>query len=245
MRSNADLTAEFDAVDATDGLWPEADFNVAPTKPVRAVVNRAVRREDGSREERPTRQLRVMSWGLIPSWARDRKTQGRMFNARAESVATSNAFKTAYARRRCLVPADGWYEWQQLDGPHGVTKQPRYMVPLDGHCLAFAGLYEFWHDPAGGRDAPTVTSCTILTTDSAGVLAEIHDRMPLVLARDSWARWLDPTVADPADLLTSWDEAAGEHLELRPVSSLVNKVEHNGPDLLAETAAEPEPQRLF
>ena len=143
------------------------------------------------------------------------------------------------------MPADGWYEWQRLDGPDGVTKQPRYMVPADGHCLAFAGLYEFWHDPAGGRDAPTVTSCTILTTDSAGALAEIHDRMPLVLARDSWARWLDPEVADPSDLLTSWDEAGGEHLELRPVSPLVNKVEHNGPELVAETAAEPEPQRLF
>lgn len=245
VRSDEDLTAEFEAVDATGGRWPEGDFNIAPTKPVRAVVNRPLRDADGVVAEVATRQLRVMSWGLIPSWSKDRKTQGRMFNARSEGVATTSAFRTAYAKRRCLVPADGWYEWQQVDTPDGVRKQPTYMVPADGHCLAFAGLYEFWSDRTAGPDAPTITTCTILTAASCGVLAEIHDRMPLALPRRKWDRWLDPAVDDPADLLTPWDEAAGEHLELRRVATLVNKVDNNGPDLIAEAEPGPEPQRLF
>jgi putative SOS response-associated peptidase YedK len=236
VRSDEDLTEEFDAVDATNGEWEAPDFNVAPTKPVRAVVNRPLRYENGTPAATPTRQLRVMSWGLIPSWAKDRKTQGRMFNARVESVSTTNAFRRAYAKRRCLVPADGWYEWQATGG----RKQPIYMTPADGHPIAFAGLYEFW-----GDQGQTVTTCTIITAPSAGALAEIHDRMPLVLPRGAWPRWLDPSVDDPADLLSPWDEASGEHLELRPVAPLVNKVDNNGPELVARAEPQPEEQRLF
>jgi putative SOS response-associated peptidase YedK len=236
VRSNEDLTEEFDAVDATNGEWEAPDFNVAPTKPVRIVVNRPLRDEDGTPAKEPTRQLRVATWGLIPSWAKDRRTQGRMFNARLESVATTNAFRRPYAKRRCLVPADGWYEWKVTD----TGKQPMYMTPEDGHPIAFAGLYEFW-----GEQGRTVTSCTILTAPADGALAEIHDRMPLVLPRTAWARWLDPQVDDPADLLHPWDEVAGEHLELRPVSPRVNKVDNNGPELVEPAEAEPEAQRLF
>jgi putative SOS response-associated peptidase YedK len=236
VRSNEDLTEEFDAVDATNGEWEAPDFNVAPTKPVRIVVNRPLRDEDGTPAKEPTRQLRVATWGLIPSWAKDRRTQGRMFNARLESVATTNAFRRPYAKRRCLVPADGWYEWKVTD----TGKQPMYMTPEDGHPIAFAGLYEFW-----GEQGRTVTSCTILTAPADGALAEIHDRMPLVLPRTAWARWLDPQVDDPADLLHAWDEVAGEHLELRPVSPRVNKVDNNGPELVEPAEAEPEAQRLF
>jgi putative SOS response-associated peptidase YedK len=236
VRSNEDLTEEFDAVDATNGEWAAPDYNVAPTKPVRAVVNRPLRDAEGAPAKDPTRQLRVVSWGLIPSWAKDRKTQSRMFNARVESVATTNAFRRAYAKRRCLVPADGWYEWQATGG----RKQPILMTPTDGHPIAFAGLYEFW-----GDQGQTVTTCTIITAPSAGALAEVHDRMPLVLPRSSWQRWLDPKVDDPADLLTPWDEAAGEHLELRPVTPLVNKVDHNGPELLERAEPQPEEQQLF
>lgn len=240
VRSDADLTREFDAVDATDGQWQAADYNVAPTKPIRAVVNRPLRDDEGNPAPTPTRQLRVVTWGLIPSWAKDRSTQSRMFNARLESVATSNAFKRAYAKRRCLIPADGWYEWKVVDTSNGPRKQPVYMVPSDGHSIAFAGLYEFW-----GEHGTTVTSATILTAPSVGALSEIHDRMPLVLPRRTWARWLDPQVDDPQDLLRTWDEAAGEHLELRPVSPRVNKVDNNGPDLLEEAEPAPEEQRLF
>lgn len=240
VRSNEDLTAEFDAVDATDGEWEGADYNVAPTKPIRAVVNRPQRDADGNRADHPTRQLRVVSWGLIPSWAKDRSTQSRMFNARVETVASSKAFKRAYAKRRCLIPADGWYEWRAVDTAEGSRKQPLFMTPADGHPIAFAGLYEFWGEPG-----KTVTSATILTADSTGALADIHPRMPLVLPRDAWQRWLDPSVDDPADLLQPWDEAAGEHLDLRPVSRAVNRVDNNGPELLAADEPEPEEQRLF
>jgi putative SOS response-associated peptidase YedK len=236
VRSNEDLTEEFDAVDATNGEWEAPDFNVAPTKPVRIVVNRPLRDEDGTPAKEPTRQLRVATWGLIPSWAKDRRTQGRMFNARLESVATTNAFRRPYAKRRCLVPADGWYEWKVTD----TGKQPMYMTPEDGHPIAFAGLYEFW-----GEQGRTVTSCTILTAPADGALAEIHDRMPLLLPRRAWAHWLDPAVADPKDLLHAWDEAGGEHLELRPVAPTVNKVDNNGPELLERAEPQPEEQRLF
>ena len=236
VRSNEDLTEEFDAVDATDGEWAAPNYNVAPTDPVRVVVNRPLRDTDGTPAKTPTRQLRVVSWGLVPSWAKDRKTQGRMFNARLEGVATTNAFRRAYAKRRCLVPADGWYEWQLLDG----RKQPIYMTPEDGHTIAFAGLYEFW-----GQKGQTLTTCTIITAPAEGVLTEIHDRMPLALPRASWQRWLDPAVDDPAELLASWDEAGGEHLELRPVATLVNKVDNNGPELLARVEPDFEEQRLF
>ncbi len=182
-----------------------------------------------------------MSWGLVPSWAKDRKTQGRMFNARVESVTDKPAFRSAYAKRRCLIPADGWYEWQIVDGPDGPMKQPRYMVPPDGHSIAFAGLYEFWR----GGDGPTLSTCTIITTPSVGVLTEIHDRMPLVLPRTGWTRWLDPAVNDPSDLLKGWDEADGEHLELRPVATTVNSVDNNGPELIAAVEPPPEAQTLF
>ena len=236
VRSNEDLTDEFDAVDATNDEWAAGDYNVAPTKPVRIVVNRPLRDADGTPAPSPTRQLRVVSWGLIPSWAKDRKTQSRMFNARAESVATTNAFRRAYAKRRCLVPADGWYEWQLTDD----GKQPLFMTPEDGHPLAFAGLYEFW-----GEQGRTVTTCTIITAAAEGPLAEVHDRMPLLLPRKAWNRWLDPAVDDPADLLAPWDEARAEHLELRPVATLVNKVDNNGPQLVERAEPQPDAQRLF
>src|SRR3954468_6227340 len=236
VRSNEDLTEEFDAVDATDGEWEAPDYNVAPTKPARIVVNRPLRDAEGNRAKTPTRQLRVASWGLVPSWSKDRRTQGRMFNARLESVATTNAFRRAYAMRRCLVPADGWYEWKLTDS----GKQPLYMTPEDGHPIAFAGLYEFW-----GERGQTLTTCTIITAPAAGALAEIHDRMPLLLPRSGCARWLDPQVDDPADLLAAWDEAGGEHLELRPVAPLVNKVDNNGPELVERVEPLPEEQRLF
>jgi putative SOS response-associated peptidase YedK len=240
VRSDADLLDEFDAVDASSGEVFEADYNVAPTKPARVIVNRPLRDADGKPAPTPTRQLRVVSWGLVPSWAKDRSTASRMFNARIESIATKPAFRRAYAKRRCLVPADGWYEWQVIETGR---KQPMYMTPSDGHPLAFAGLYEFWGPP--GQTGPTLTTCTIITSPAEGALAQIHDRMPLVLPASAWTRWLDPRVDDPADLLVPWDEASGEHLELRPVTTAVNSVDNNGPELIEYAAPDPEPQRLF
>jgi putative SOS response-associated peptidase YedK len=182
-----------------------------------------------------------MSWGLVPSWAKDRSTQGKMFNARVESLADKPAFRTAYAKRRCLVPADGWYEWQMVDGPDGRVKQPLYMTPPDQHSIAFAGIYEFWRN----GDEPTLSTCAIITAPAVGALAEVHDRMPLVLPREQWVRWLDPAISDPSDLLAGWDEAHGEHLELRPVSTAVNSVDNNGVDLLERVEPVPQAQTLF
>jgi putative SOS response-associated peptidase YedK len=236
VRSDADLVREFNASDATDSQSPEPDYNVAPTKPVRIVVNRRLRDEAGERTGEPVRQLRVASWGLVPSWAKDRRTAGRMFNARAESLRTSGAFRRAYASRRCLVPADGWYEWGPADT--GTGKQAYYMTASDGHPLAFAGLYEFWGEPV-------LTTCTIVTVDSAGVLEQIHDRMPLLVPRDAWAQWLDPAVRDPGELLRPWDQVRGEQLEVRPISNAVNDVHNNGAALVEPTTPRVEAQSLF
>jgi putative SOS response-associated peptidase YedK len=240
VRSDGDVLAEFDAIDATGGDTPPADYNVAPTKPVRAIVNRPLRDARGTPADEPTRQLRVVSWGLVPSWAKDRSIAAKLINARVESVASKPAFRRAYPKRRCLLPADGWYEWQLRDTAEGPRKQPMYMTPTDGRGLAFAGLYEFWGPPG-----ETLTTCTIITTPAQGVLAEIHDRMPLVLPSGAWARWLDPAITDPADLLVPWDEARGAHLELRPVATTVNRVENNGAELTERAEPAPAPQQLF
>lgn len=247
VRSDADLLREFEADDATDGAPPltstGAGWNVAPTTGVRMVVNRRRRDDDGTAVGDPVRQLRVARWGLVPSWAKDLGIGARMINARVESVPDKPAFRRAFATRRALIPADGWYEWQRPEGGKG-PKQAFYMVPRDGHVLAFAGLYEFWSDPAD-PEAPTLTTCTILTAPSTGELAQIHDRMPLVLGRDTWGRWLDPAEKGPVDLLEPWDEAHGEVLELRPVSSRVNTVAHDDPGLVEPVAPAPDDATLF
>lgn len=242
VRSDADLLREFEADDATEvGAPAPLSYNVAPTTAVRAVVNRRQRDADGRPTGDPVRQLRTVRWGLVPSWAKDLSVGARMINARVESVPDKPAFRKAFASRRALIPADGWYEWRRPEAGTKGPKQAFYMTPRDGHLLAFAGLYEFWSDPTD-PDAPTLTTCTIITSPSAGELARIHDRMPLVLARDAWTRWLDPAETAPVDLLQPWDEAHGELLELRPVSSRVNKVDHDDPTLVErQVPGEPAP----
>ena len=242
-RKRIELLEEFgvqtDAV--TEPLQP--DYNVAPTKPVYAVVERAAERaadpaspaalteadEAGSGPIR--RELRVMRWGLVPFWAKDPRIGSRMINARAETVADKPAFRRAFARRRCLLPADGYYEWQtQPDGP----KQPVYISPRDGRSLAFAGLYELWRDPAIAGDDPDawLWTTTIITTTAPDELGVIHDRMPMIIAPQRWADWLDPASDDPADLRVLLVPAAASGLVVRPVSTLVNAVRNNGPQLI-------------
>jgi putative SOS response-associated peptidase YedK len=238
----ATLAAEFDAYDATEDHAPPADHNVAPTKDVVAVVQRHPRDDDGEADaNRTVRSLRVMRWGLIPAWAKDRSIGARMINARSESAATSNAFKTSLAKRRCLLPADGWFEWKK-EGGH---KQPFFMTRPDGGSLAMAGLWTVWRDP-NEKDGSPVVSAAVLTTDALGQLADIHDRMPLLMTPEHWAAWLDPDAEDPGDLLTPSPELV-ETLELRPVSSKVNNVRNNGPELVTreEPAAELDDPRLF
>jgi putative SOS response-associated peptidase YedK len=208
------LAIAFDAVDGTAGEPLPPDYNVAPTKSVYAV--RSTSRE---------RRLDVCSWGLVPSWARDRTGASRLLNARAETLTTKPAFRSAFARRRCLVPADGWYEW--TPHPDRPGKQPYFLTPGDGSVLAFAGLWESW-----GSGEDRVVTCTVVTTAAQGALADVHDRMPLVLPPERWAQWLGESGdAAPEDLLAPTPPEVVAALEVRPVGPLVGKVQNNGPEL--------------
>jgi putative SOS response-associated peptidase YedK len=232
----------FDAEDDTgDALAPS--WNVAPTDPVpivRASNGRADRRAD---ERVGRRSVAVARWGLRPVWAAA-SAKGRSFsmiNARAETVATAPAYRAAFARRRCLVPADGWYEWQRR--PDGPGKQPYFMCPAGaGGPVVFAGLWE-----PGGESGPA--TCAVVTLAAAGPLRAVHDRMPLLLPPERWATWLgEEPVADPAELLAAPVDAALAALELRPVGTAVGDVRNNGPSLCAPVeppAPEPVDLTLF
>jgi putative SOS response-associated peptidase YedK len=223
------LAAEFDAVDTTGADAPEPDYNVAPTKPVIAVVTRHPRDAAGTPDQDTTvRSLRVMRWGLIPHWAKQRSVGSKMINARSESAATKPAYRDAMLRRRCLLPADGWFEWRRDAG----GKQPFYLTTGDGTSLAMAGLWSVWHDPEAEADAAPVVTCAVLTRDAVGRLAGIHDRMPVLFGRAAWKSWLDPDREDVTDLLATPDDAVLDALELRPVSDAVNSVRNNGPELV-------------
>jgi putative SOS response-associated peptidase YedK len=225
----ATLTAEFDAEDHTDGRAPSADYNVAPTKNVVTVVQRHPRDADGTvlAEEPSVRSLRVMRWGLVPFWAKDPAIGNRMINTRAETATEKPAFRKALAARRCLVPADGWFEWKR----EGKAKEPFFMTGRDDAVLALAGIWESWRDPKEGDDAESLITFSVLTTDSVGQLRDIHHRMPLLMPREHWASWLDPDRAQVDDLLAPPAELV-DSLAVRPVSSRVNNVRNNGPELL-------------
>ncbi|MGH3353470.1 MAG: SOS response-associated peptidase [Nocardioides sp.] len=205
-------------------------YNVAPTNDVYAVLERP------PREEQPAgqRQLRSVRWGLVPSWAKDAKIGNRMINARMETVADKPAYRKAFAKRRCLLPADGYFEWyatEALDAKGKPRKQPYFITPKDGGVLAMAGLYELWPDPAKADEDPDrwLWSCTVITTDAEDSLGRIHDRMPLMVERDRWDQWLDPASPGDVELLTP---AAPGRLEAFPVSTLVSNVRNNGRELI-------------
>jgi len=227
------------------------DYNVAPTKPVYAVLDRVEpaaapaspagvdSRDDAARElaravladGQAERELRVVRWGLVPFWAKDVKIGSRMINARAETVAEKPAFRRAFAKRRCLLPADGYYEWQSIPG---VAKQPMYISRADGRSLAFAGLYELWRDPAVDRNDEDawLWTATVITTSAPDELGMIHDRMPMIIDPASWSDWLDPANNDVADLVALLSPAAANGLATYPVSTAVNSVRNNGPQLI-------------
>lgn len=239
----------------------KADYNVAPTKPVYAVMTRAPRaarqqeaaqpdpagrqRHNGSGSalqsghDGPARELRVVRWGLVPSWAKDISIGSRMINARAETVSEKPAFRNAFARRRCLLPADGYYEWQQPPAGTKGPKQPYFICRPDHGVLAFAGIYELWRDRALPDDDPGawLWTAAVITTTAPDELGEIHDRMPMVIDRASWEDWLDPANTDAADVRALLAPAAAHGLITYPVSLAVNSVRNNGPELVRE--AEP------
>lgn len=204
-----DLLVTFDVPAPPEQVLPPS-WNVAPTDPVYAVLQR-----DGARA------LRVLRWGLVPSWAKDRKIGARMINARRETLTEKPAFRSAYARRRCLVPAEGYYEWQV----QGSRKQPWFLSAREGEPLAMAGLYEVWRDPEG----ELLWTCTVITTEAADDHGAIHDRTPLLVRPGDWARWLDPAVEDPGqDLLVPGTAGV---LDAWPVGAAVGNVRNNGPEL--------------
>ncbi|MEA4944121.1 MAG: SOS response-associated peptidase [Propionicimonas sp.] len=218
-----DLLAELFEVEESVGPLPEPSWNVAPTDAVPAVVERPAA---GTGEL--VRKLVALRWGLVPSWSKDPGNGARMINARFETVAEKPAFRRAFAARRCLLPADGYYEWYtstELDSRGKPVKQPFFIHPSDGGLLAMAGLYEFWKSPAG----EWLASCTVITTQAADALGRIHDRMPMVVPPDAWGDWLDPRFgADPRGLLA----VPGAGLEAHLVSRAVNNVANNTPDLV-------------
>jgi putative SOS response-associated peptidase YedK len=203
------------------------DYNVAPTKRIYAVLDRK------EADEPPKRELRLVRWGLVPTWAKDKSGGARMINARSETVATKPAFRSAFSKRRCIIPADGYYEWQA----EGKAKKPFYIYRTDGGILAFAGIYELWRDesvPADDEDA-WYWSATIITTAAADDIGKIHDRTPMVVAPESWADWLDPANNEKelllATMLPATSPGAGG-LTSHPVSTAVNSVRNNGPELV-------------
>jgi putative SOS response-associated peptidase YedK len=182
-------------------------YNIAPTQTVIVVG------DDGQR------YLTHMKWGLIPSWAKDPAIGNRMINARAETVATKPAFRAALRKRRCLIPADGFYEWQ----PAGRRKQPVYITLKTREPFSFAGLWESWTAP----EREEIKTCTIITTEANELLKPIHDRMPVILTPEAETVWLDPTIQAPARLLPLLTSYPADEMEVYPVSPQVNNPAHD------------------
>ncbi|MDN3297974.1 SOS response-associated peptidase [Streptomyces ficellus] len=265
-RRPEDLTGLFhvEKWDPKETLPP--DWNVAPTKEVYAVLERPLKDKDAD-PHRPVRQLRTLKWGLVPSWSKSPEGAARMINARAETLHEKPSFRQAFATRRCLLPADGYYEWvtgaeeRQLE-EQGRKKRPRkqpyFVTPADGSVFAMAGLYEFWRDPTLPPDHPQAwwSTCSVITTQAddgpLGVapaqgprsLAEIHPRMPLMLTPERWDAWLDPARTDVDDLRSLLTPPPAGLMRAYPVPTAVSNVRNNGPELVEEIAA-PEEETLF
>ncbi len=226
-KDTATLVDEFQ-VEAVIEPAPEPNFNVAPTNQVAFVVDRPV-------EAQVQRQLRQARWGLVPSWAKDPSIGSRMINARWENAANKPAFRAAFARRRALIPADGYYEWylpKARAGAQKPRKQPYFIHRADGAAVALAGLYEFWRQ---GPDDDWLVSVSVLTTNSAGPLSAIHDRMPVIIAPQGYQQWLDPASSgDPGFSLLLPIDALTAH----PVSTAVNSVRNNSAELIDPIPAE-------
>ena len=199
------------------------NHNVAPTQTVYAV-----RESDGQRN------LDTLRWGLVPSWAKDPKIGNRMINARAETVAEKNSFKRPLARRRCIIPADGFYEWHRIEG--AKRKQPMFISRRDGEPFAFAGLWERWRDKQSldeDGEPLELHSCTIITCSANEAMSEIHDRMPVLLAPNTWDAWLDPDNDDTAALTSLLVPAPSTLMTMHPVSTDVNNARNRGAHLTA------------
>jgi putative SOS response-associated peptidase YedK len=221
--SPPDELARYFDVDQVAEQVLEPSYNVAPTKDVYVVVDTG-----------GVRRLDTFHWGLIPFWAKDRKVGQKMINARAESLAEKGAYKQAFRKRRCLIPADGFFEWRRdPNQPNQRRKQPMYIQRRDGEPLAFAGLWELWKPKETADDESTwVRSCTIVTGAPNEVVAPIHDRMPVMLPPSAWDTWLDPANDDLDTLGQLLVPAPAELLVAHPVSTRVNSVRNDDSSLV-------------
>ncbi len=212
LRTPAVELAEIFELLRTPELPPR--FNIAPTQPV-AVV----------RQVEAGRELSLLHWGLIPGWAKDPSMGARMINARSETVATKPSFRAAFKRRRCLIPADGFYEWKKTGGR---TKQPFHIGMRDERPFAFAGLWEHWT----GADGTAIESCTIITTEANDLLADVHDRMPVILTADDYTRWLDPKRDDKDELQSLLIPYPPDEMKAYPVGTIVNNPRNETPECI-------------
>jgi putative SOS response-associated peptidase YedK len=222
-------TFEIDFDAAEEALKP--DYNVAPTMSVPVVMERVPKeeKEKGEKGEEAVRQLRMVRWGLVPSWAKNLSIGSKMINARVETVHEKPAYRRAFAKRRCLLPADGYFEWYVLeDAGSKPRKQPFFIRPRDEGVMAMAGLYEFWRSPEG----EWVPTCTVITTQAPDDLGRIHERMPMIVEPDRWDAWLDPARTDLDDVRKLLVPAMSGTMEAYPVSPSVGNVRNNGPELI-------------
>ena len=198
----------------------EPKYNIAPTDPVLTVINDGLRHGE------------IMRWGLVPFWAKDSKIGSRMINAVGETAATKPAFRSAYRKRRCLVLANGFYEWKK----DGKRRTPIYLTLKSGDAMAFAGLWEIWKSPNGEY----VRSCTIVTTTPNSLIKPVHNRMPVILSEENEALWLDPLTEDPKILESLLIPAPPELMAAHVVSDYVNSIRSQGPECIAHSMELPE-----
>ncbi len=231
------IAAYFGAAPAAESLGE--NYNVAPTQDVLAVVEHSPRTGgDGAGEAGVVRRVEAFHWGLIPSWAKERKIASRMINARAETLAEKPAYRGLFAKKRCIIPMDGFYEWKagDPDGPLNARgkplKQPMFIHPASGEPLPVAGLWTRWKDPED-PEGRWLHSVTIITTAANDTMRPIHDRMPAVVPPDAWDRWLDPTNQDTASLAALLDGDDDGSLAMHAVSTDVNNVRNNSAELIA------------
>ena len=191
---------------------PEARYNIAPSQNVNIIYIK--------NDLLKPRVLGLAHWGLIPSWSRDAKIAQHTINARAETVAEKPSYRSAFKKRRCLIPADGFYEWQKT----GDGKQPYYIKLPDNKPFAFAGLWEVWHDP---QSSEVVPSCSIITTTANAAMTAIHQRMPVILSDKDYDSWLDPEIQDANRLQNLLQHRQNHEMKIYPVSKFVNRVQNN------------------
>lgn len=222
LTGDLDFYAEYFAVDEVVTPSLEKSWNVAPTDQIYVVA---------ARDDK--RLLGAMRWGLLPHWVDDPSARGHI-NARVETVATNNTFRNAFSRRRCLIPADGFYEWETPE----KGRHPHWVYRADGHPMVFAGIWATRKDPVTGE---WLRSCAIITRGAAGVVEAIHDRMPVVVPERSWEAWLDRDLDDPEAALGLIGDVESDILMEHRVSKEVNSVRNNGPGLNRPV----EPDTLF